>query len=73
MDYEEDKEYMDSNEMIKNFINTKKIKRDEIKLSEAYLEEISKKLYYECGVSQGEIAKEFKTNKTKISRLINRK
>lgn len=73
MDYEEDKEYMDSNEVLKNFIDAKKIKIDEIKLSEAYLEEISKKLYYECGVSQKEIAKELKTNKTKISRLINRK
>ena len=75
MDYEEyeEKDYLDSNEVLENYIKAKKIKKDEIKINDNYLEEISKKLYYECGMSQREIAKELETNKTKIVRLIKRK
>ena len=73
MDYEEDKEYEDSNNVLEDFIKIKNIKKEEIKLNNVYLEEISKKMYYKCGVSQTEIANEFGTNKTKISRLVNKK
>ena len=59
IDYKENKEYMNKEEIIETFIEKNKIEKKEIGIEKKYLKEIAKKLKDKCGITHKEIAEEF--------------
>ena len=72
IDYEEEKEYKDKQEVIQMYIKENKIKKEEIKNNKERLKEIIIKLKEECKITHQEIAEEIGIERTKVTRIINK-
>lgn len=73
IDYVRDVEFLNEDDVIKNFITLKKINLEDIVQQKEYLKEIAIKLNKECNLTHEEIGKKFNVSRIKITRLINRK
>ena len=72
IDYEEEREYKDKQEVISEYIKENKIKREKIKNNKEKLKEIIIKLREECKITHKEIAEEIGIERTKVTKIINR-
>lgn len=72
IDYVRDIEFLNENDVIKNFVELKKINIEDIVRKKEYLKEIAIKLSKECNLTHEEIANKFNVSRIKITRIINR-
>ena len=72
IDYEEEKEYKDKQEVISKYIKENKIRKEEIKNNKEKLKEIIIKLREECKITHQEIAEEMGIERTRVTKIINR-
>ena len=73
MDYEDEIDFLDKEDVITEFLTSKGIKKYEIKENSNYLKEIAVNLNKKCGITHKEIADEFGVSRTRITKLINKK
>lgn len=73
IDYQEDKEFLDKEIVMKKFLKENSLKKDDIKNNIKYLKQIILKLKTECNLTHQEIANEFNISRIRVTRIINGK
>ena len=70
LDYEDNKDILNKEEVIENFLKSKNMEKNKIKMDSTFLQEIANELNKKCGLTHKEIANEFGVSRVKITRLI---
>ena len=73
IDYIKDFDFLDANYVIKRFMKSNKINKEDIICNKKYLKEMAIKLSKECNLTHAEIANKFNVHRIKITRILNEK